>query len=358
LESITGAPVDSVGALGQHLSVIDPSRVSFDQLILQSGHYLKPFGGQRMKRYLVPTLLLFVATAAFGQKETQTPNSHMKADPPALGIHWAKGAQPSNKARPSSNPNLLYHNGGVMNNVVVLPIYWGSTWSSSDPKIAGLNTFYSGMSGTQYARTSDEYPASATGQTNSAGTISVATQGHLFDNSGASGGQKTSAILAEVCRALTANGVAPVSNGYYPVYTDLPRGGAQYCAWHSWGACGSTNVQFAFFWKLDGDAGCDPKSTVTSNQGLAALANVSGHELSEARTDPRGAGWYDSGGAENADKCAWVFPDAYVSFGTTKWKVQGNWSNDAYNNGYGYANNSGQKGCLNGGSYDLSSSFK
>jgi hypothetical protein len=306
-----------------------------------------------MKRYLVPTLLLFVATAAFGQKETQTPNSHMKADPPALGIHWARGAQPSNKARPSSNPNLLYHNGGVMNNVVVLPIYWGSSWSGSDPKIAGLNSFYAGMGGTEYAKTSSEYPATATGQHNSDGTITVDGHGHLLDNSAASGGQKTSAILAEVCKALSANGVAADSTAYYPVYTDLPRGGAQYCAWHSWGTCGGKNVQFAFFWKLDGDAGCDPRSTVTSDQGLAALANVSGHELSEARTDPRGNGWYDSGGAENSDKCAWVFPDASVPFKNGNWKVQGNWSNWAYSSGKGYANNSGQKGCLNGGSYDF-----
>jgi hypothetical protein len=59
---------------------------------------------------------------------------------------------------------------------------------------------------------------------------------------------------------------------------------------------------------MDGDPGCDPKSTVSGeSQGLAALANVSGHELSEARTDPTSDGWYDSAGQENGDKCAWTF---------------------------------------------------
>jgi hypothetical protein len=305
-----------------------------------------------MKRFLVPTLLLFVATAAFGQKDTQTPNSHMKADPPALGMHWAKGAAGSGKARHTSNPNLVYHNGPVMNNVFVQPIFWGTSWGTySGDEATGIDKFYAGISQTEYARTSDEYPSNT--QANSAGTITSST--HLTDTSAAKGGSQTSAILAEVCKLITN----PVSNGYYPVYTDLPRGGAQYCAWHSWGACGSTNVQFAFFWKLDGDPGCDPQSTVGGqSEGLQASANVSGHELSEARTDPRGNGWYDGSGAENADKCAWHFGTTSLSFKNgTSWKIQGNWSNWAYNNGAGYADASGHLGCLDGGNYKLSNIF-
>jgi hypothetical protein len=279
----------------------------------------------------------------------------MKADPPALGLHWAKGAA-GRPARPSSNPNLTSHGGPVMNNVTVQPIFWGTSWSSySGDEMTGIDTFYAGISGTEYARTSDEY--TGPGQSNSAGTIS--SSAHLVDTSKASGGGQTSAILAEVCKALSANNITPRTDGYYPVYTDLPRGHAQYCAWHSWGACGGTNVQFAFFWKLDGDAGCDPNSTVSGqSEGLAASANVSGHELSEARTDPRGTGWYDSSGAENADKCAWHFGTSSVSFKNgSSWKIQGNWSNWAYNNSQGYADASGHLGCLDGGNYKLSNIF-
>lgn len=55
--------------------------------------------------------------------------------------------------------------------------------------------------------------------------------------------------------------------------------------------------------KLDEDPGCGPEDTSgLPSQGLAALANVSGHELSEARTDRRNGGWYDGAGAENGDK--------------------------------------------------------
>ena len=50
------------------------------------------------------------------------------------------------------------------------------------------------------------------------------------------------------------------------------------------------------------------------SQGLAAIANVSGHELSEARSDPASPGaWYDSSGQENGDKCAWTFNVPLVS---------------------------------------------
>jgi hypothetical protein len=50
-------------------------------------------------------------------------------------------------------------------------------------------------------------------------------------------------------------------------------------------------VQFAFFFNLDGDPGCDPADTQTGHsQGLAALANVTAHEISEARSDPANPG--------------------------------------------------------------------
>jgi hypothetical protein len=142
---------------------------------------------------------------------------------------------------------------------------------------------------------------------------------------------------------------------------DQPRK-ANFCAYHSWGSCGGVKLQFAFFWKLDGDAGCDPQSSLTGqSEGLKALANVSGHELSEARSDPRGSGWYSSGG-ENGDLCAWTFGGPFVIFtppsGTSSkydvWKVQGNWSNKAANgtspNGPGYRTSLG-RGCVDGTNY-------
>jgi hypothetical protein len=53
-----------------------------------------------------------------------------------------------------------------------------------------------------------------------------------------------------------------VTRGYIAaLYTDVPRGNTGYCAYHSSGSCGGVPVQFGFFFKLDGDPGCDPQDT-------------------------------------------------------------------------------------------------
>jgi hypothetical protein len=241
-------------------------------------------------------------------------------------------------------PNMTYHGGKIMTTAVTQAIFWGTSWGSyTGDKMTGIDTWYAGYSNSAYAGTSTEY-------TGSNGRVGAATThlGHAVDTTAASGGGNTNAILAAVCRNVTPDSSG---NGYYAVYTDLPRGNAGYCAWHSAGTCGGVPVQFAFFWKLDGDAGCDPADTSgLHSQGLAALANVTGHELAEAMTDPASPGaWYDSSGAENGDKCAWTWGAPLVTFSNgSKWKVQGEWSNAAYTAGTGYPNRSGQKGCLGG----------
>jgi len=264
-----------------------------------------------------------------------------------LGIHWARGFNPFARISPQQKPgvNMTYHGGPIMASVNAQAIFWGPSWADSGfagDKITGLDSWHTGFSNSNYAKTSDEY----TGSNGQVGPT-VTYQGHIVDTSTAANGSSTSAILAEVCKVIPS----PVSNGYYPVYTDVKRGRAGYCAYHSYGQCGGTTVQFAFFFSLDGDAGCDPVDTSgLHSQGLAALSNVSGHELSEARTDPASpGGWYDRQGQENGDKCAWTFNVPLVTFSNgTQWKIQGEWSNAAYTAGTGYPNSSGQKGCLDG----------
>ena len=135
------------------------------------------------------------------------------------------------------------------------------------------------------------------------------------------------------------------------MYVDTPRGHAGFCAWHSAGTCPSgVTVQFAFFFNLDGDPGCDPQDPDTTKPtGVAALANVSGHELSEMVTDPQLNAWYDQQGSENSDKCAWTFGSSILHFSNgTSWKIQGNWSNSAYDLNEGYYDGGQVRGCIDG----------
>jgi len=281
---------------------------------------------------------LFLTLSVIGLNAQEVATRKAPEGPPMLGIHWVRGMMAP--ARSGGSPDMTFHNGTIMVTTSTQAIFWGTSWTNPGDKISGMDTWYSGFGGSNYAKTSDEYTG-----TNGQVSATVSYGGHFVDTTRASGGNNTSTILAEVCRVIPN----PVSNGYYAVYTDLPRKG-NYCAYHSYGSCGSTPVQFAFFWKLDGDAGCDPQSTVPNeSQGLAAIANVSGHELSEARTDPRNGGWYDSNGQENGDKCAWTFNVPFVTFSNgSEWKIQGEWSNHAYDTGTGYPNRSGQDGCLDG----------
>jgi hypothetical protein len=257
-------------------------------------------------------------------------------EPHDAKVYHARGnAQPGGA---TSSPNLTWHGGPVITaGTVVQPIFWGTSWGSPGDKISGMNALYAGFGGSKYMGTNTEY-------TDGSGHVSAAVTARaaVVDTSAAArNGSRTSTILAEVCK-LYPN---PTPNAYYPVYIDNKRGHSGYCAWHSTGTCNGVRVQFGFFFKLDGDNGCDPQdSSTTWSQGTEALANVSGHELSEMVTDPQLNAWYDSSGAENSDKCAWTFSGTRVALGSSSWKIQGNWSNAAYNGSSGYDGG----GCIDG----------
>ena len=297
-----------------------------------------------MNRISIATAAATCLSGILIAASTHTAASAQGPEPRIGGIHWARGQQPA--ARPTKSPNLIYHGGPVMHGTVVEPIFWGPKWADANfagDKISGMQSFFSGVGRSTYADTNTEY-TDGSGHVSSAVSLGAT----YFDYSDAVTSANTTApILAEVCATITN----PVTNGYYPVYIDNPRGHARFCAWHSAGACNGVTVQFAFFFSLDGDAGCDPEDpSGLHSEGTAALANVSGHELSEALTDPHLDAWYDSNGAENADKCAWSFGTPLLSFHNgSQWKIQGNWSNAAFDAGIGDANRSGQNGCIDGG---------
>ncbi|HSC50910.1 MAG TPA: hypothetical protein VLD16_11660 [Gaiellaceae bacterium] len=266
--------------------------------------------------------------------------------PAALEAKPAHGFVPSraaNHAKARHISQLLRSGGPVMHATTVVPVYWGSRWGTSSfvgDKVSGLDTLYKGVGGTPYAGTNGEYYDSS-GNVN---TSSISKSGNLTDTSATpSGAPSTTQVLQEVSKVTNGR---PVANAYYPVYSDQPRGSAGYCAWHSSGTINGIRVQFGFFFNLDGDLNCDPgsPSSLGHSQGLAALANVSGHELSEMLTDPQLNAWYDRQGNENADKCAWTFSGT-VAVGGQSWKIQGNWSNAAASAGTGYANG----GCIETG---------
>jgi hypothetical protein len=265
------------------------------------------------------------------------------AGPPSVAAGPAFGFVPSHNVANASQAKtrghvqlLQWYGGPVMHATTVVPVFWGSRWSSSSftsDKVTGLDYLYAHIGGSTYARTNGEY-YDGSGNVN---TSSISKGSDLTDPAATpSGAPSTGQVLAEVAKATGNN---PTAGAYYPVYSDQPRGSAGYCAWHSSGTINGKQIEFGFFFNLDGDPGCDPQASTSlgHSQGLSALANVSGHELSEMLTDPQLNAWLDQRGSENSDKCAWTFSGT-VQIGTQSWKIQGNWSNAAANANSGYAN--------------------
>src|SRR5262249_38866502 len=149
----------------------------------------------------------------------------------------------------------------------VTAIFWGAGWANgtfTGDKQSGLDALYGGIGGTRYMNTNTQNTGTGIGGGTGPGGTTVNYPGHEGDTSPSlTHAPKTATINAEVCKMI-AN---PVAEGYYPVYTDLPRGHAGYCAWHSFGSCNGVPVQFGFFFALDGDPGCDVNPQTGHSQG-------------------------------------------------------------------------------------------
>jgi hypothetical protein len=229
------------------------------------------------------------------------------------------------------DPDLLYNGGPILPTTTTKVIFWGVKWG--DPsfvvdKISGIDSWYEGVGGSSYAGSVDEYTESLGQRVSATSTYT----GHVVDTTAAS----DSGALIEACK-LVPN---PSPDEYAAVYLDQPRTG-DICAYHTYASCSSSSTSsqmvVSVFYNLDADSYCYAIDSETfHSQGLAALGNASGHEFSEARTDPQGTAWIDSNGQETADKCVRLFDDPFVTFSNgTQWKIQSNWSNYAHDNGIG-----------------------
>jgi hypothetical protein len=250
-------------------------------------------------------------------------------------------------ARPVSTAGALtYHNGALLVTNKSYAIFWGTQWSNPGDKITGMESFFQGWGGSNYAGLQTEY-------NNASGAFISAAHTYLGKTIDLSAAPNRALQVSDaVNKACSASGQNPDPSAVYFIFTGTGAGNVGYCAWHSWGSCSNGKpVQVAYMPNIDGVAGCDPQDTYGTghSQGLAAVANVTAHELAEAITDPRGAGWFaGSGSGENGDKCAWTFTGAVTLGNGTTWKLQQEWSNVAFKAGTGNPNRNGEKGCLQG----------
>jgi hypothetical protein len=121
-------------------------------------------------------------------------------------------------------------------------------------------------------------------------------------------------IKTLVVNAINSGKLGPAdANGVYFVLTssDIAKSGfcTQYCGWHTYATVQGTAVEYSFVGNANRCLNTCSAQTISpnGNAGVDGMVSVIAHELEEATTDPQLNAWYDSSGAENADKCAWTF---------------------------------------------------
>jgi serine protease len=305
----------------------------------------------------------------------------------------AAAPSPANTVAAASANNVRYGGGNDGIGVTtgderVYLVFFGSQWgtqstnSKGDVTLSGdpsgeapyLQEMFKGLGtgGEQWSGVMTQYceGVSAGAQTCPATAPHVAyphggaLAGVWVDESAASPAQATSDQLAqEAVDAATHFGNTTAASNRDASYVILSPTGTDpdqyqeqgFCAWHDWngdptlspdGAVPSPDGDVAFTnmpYVTDAGANCGANFVKSgSNRNLEGASIVAGHEYAETITDqnPPG-GWVDSGGEENADKCAWKAPGttggvALLSLPTGTFAMQGTRANNA---------NSGTGGC-------------
>ena len=213
---------------------------------------------------------------------------------------------------------ITYHGGQLIQTPTAYVIWYGN-WNRGNgtDTPAGqqiVRDFLSSVGGSNYYKINTTYSA---GGYNVSGNVARATAEAA---PGYSHGTKLrdSDVQLIVKEAISSGALPADSNGVYFVLTssDVSESSGfctRYCGWHtstSYAQTSNGRLRYAF---VGNAARCITSCAAQSvgpngNAGVDGMISVIAHELEEANTDPDPtSGWADSGGAENADKCAWTF---------------------------------------------------
>ncbi len=224
----------------------------------------------------------------------------------------------------AASPAISNHGGPVMGGAPDIHLIWYGKWdqTSGSDTVAGqqiVQDFMSSVGGSNWMKINTATPVTGKGYTGSGGssvsgniaTVHTANVGYL-NNSIKS---LSDANIATVVSNYVATQGGASTNAIYFVLTssDVTASSGfctRYCGWHTTGTvAGVANVKYSFVGNANRClAGCAPQTTSPNgNAGVDGMVSVLAHELVETLSDPQLNAWYDSKGAENADKCAWTF---------------------------------------------------
>ena len=235
---------------------------------------------------------------------------------------------------------ISYHNGPVMRNGVNVYYIWYGNWAQDATANAILTDFATNVGGSPYFNINTTYGDTVGNVPNSSSTIKYAGSASDAGSLGAS--LNDNSIWTLVTNAISGNKLPLDPNGVYfvltaPFVAETSGFLSQYCGWHTYNFYNSTPIKYSFVGNpAAGMSACAAQSTGPNGDAQAdAMVSVIAHELEEAASDPQLNAWYDSSGAENADKCAWTFGATYIvngahanmKIGSRDYLIQRNWVN-------------------------------
>jgi hypothetical protein len=248
-------------------------------------------------------------------------------------------AKPSGQAGPGNG--ISNHGGPIMTGTKTAYYIWYGNWAGNTATTI-LTDFANSIGGSPYFNINTTYTNSSGGK---------------VDNSVVYGGATTVAypygtaltdanIQSIVADAINTGALPKNTNAVYFVLTSQDVNATsgfctQYCGWHTHGTIGGSDIKYSFVGNAARcPSGCAAQSASSPNNNIGAdgMASIIAHELEEAATDPDLNAWYDTRGAENADKCAWTFGTQStasngskynVTLGSRQYLIQQNWVNAA-----------------------------
>jgi hypothetical protein len=232
----------------------------------------------------------------------------------AYEINALAGA-PTNGSTGQMSPLITRHNGPVMSVSPRIYLIWYGSWSqtnNSDTPAgqALVKTFLADLNNSPYFLINTSYGATGGVGAVSETTVTAARNSSLSDKG----------VLNVVTSVINSNVFGAANpNGVYFVLTssDIAKSGfcTSYCGWHTRATIKGVDVKYSFVGNANRClSSCAPQTIgPNGNAGVDGMLSVLAHELEETVTDPDLNAWYDSKGAENADKCAWTFGQSQSS---------------------------------------------
>ncbi len=298
-----------------------------------------------MRKGLLTLLLVLTCLSLLHAQMTRKAN-HMVPTGKGWGVEASDAAKPGSYTVVTGN-GINYNGGPIMPNTVNAYFIWYGNWtngpkpSDSQTTVSLIDALYGatgGIGGSGYFNINTTYGSSTA---NVSGNIAVAQQ--TTDNYSQGTRLRDAGVQKVVSNAISSGKLPNDTNGIYFVLTssDVNETSGfctKYCGWHTHASINGSDIKYSFVGNPDRcPSACEAQTTSPNgDSGADGMASIMAHESEEAATDPDLNAWYDSSGAENADKCAWKFgPEQTLgngakynqTFGTHNWLIQMNWEN-------------------------------